>query len=279
MAIVPGTLLNTRFSDNDGGNGRTIVGNETGEPAFDDRSSTVTTGKGIDKRVGFRLGTNIRIFDIASFAPGSGLDLNVNMIAGTPVRLQYVFDSALLAVYKMEPVYFTVVPVFGELEDKCKLWIHDSGSGAPTSGYDDLGVIIGGSSPTLVAETIDDGCGRPLYVKTTLSWDVEIPTQAFSTIEAHTGDLKVAIDHGNSTFTTFDNVAFHTIPGINDLVNMVLSLSGSWRDVTAANGITIQGGFATPTAAKKYFEGFDFIGVASGVVRTDVLTIGNSLSS
>lgn len=264
---TPATLNNVIHEPVGGGTQVTKSGGLVTLVDYREESDEVETGEGVSRKVGFRLGFEFRYHEIDVFDA-----LNTIMLADGQRRFSFAWPGL---THQIEPVGFTVVPVIGVLNDKCKLYIAAEGTAGPPpgAGWTDLGLILGGSTPNLSVNPETDGCGRPVYVNTEFEWTVDfLDAQAGSNLDPYyTAKAKLAIDHGDSTFTYFDAVRVTNFPATGRLLTTRAVFTATYADVTAATAIVIPGGWAVPTAPA-FFNGATVNGVASGATRGAVLT-------
>ena len=94
------------------------------------------------------------------------------MLTGTEVGLVLTFlGDAGSDVWTYDPGLMIVTPRIVVLDQqKASLLFHDDGSVDAPTGYTDSGDIVGGSAPSFEALTTPDGQGRPIYVRTVMTW-------------------------------------------------------------------------------------------------------------
>lgn len=270
-------LATVNIDDAGGGNQKSFTDVLVNFGSIEDATDTVPVGDKTDQRVGARQVATFTIYQNGDGANGFGhfgvlQDLWAAMLAGTEKRVTFVFDGSSNNNFQYDPVIVHVVPRIGQLDqDKAKIWIHDAGAGAPTIGYDDLGLIAGGSSPSFEVISKPDGLGRPFFSRLKMTWDLLLFGEALSaTIDAHTGKLKLAIDHGNSTYTTFDNLKFHTLHvGDDEFVYTQLHVEAAGADPRdGSNNLLI----TWPAAPGNYLFGMDVTLYAAGATKASFFT-------
>ncbi len=241
-------------------------------PSYEDLRDSVEVGDLLQRKFGYRALVTWRSYVNGDGANGfahmgTAQDIYAASLNGTEKRIVITYDGAANNVFTIDPVLLTVKPMFDQ-GNKKKVWIHDAGAGAPTTGYDDLGAILL-SSPEFTVETSGElGDKRQCYLTTQMDWNVPLKdTTKIATIEAHTGDLKVAVDLGNTTYFVMDDVHYdvdyaHSGP----LVVAMLHLFAKWQDPRTA-------GIAWPATPPRNFFGFEVSAYASAQTRGDVLTV------
>ena len=267
-------LREIRIADTGGASEATLTDEQVSFGGLEDATDTVTVGDKTDQRVGARQRLAFTVYKNGDGANGfahlgASQDLYAAMRAGTEKRVTFVFDGSANNGYRYDPVVPLVIPRFGTLDqEKAKILIHDAGSGAPPTGYDDLGAILGGSAPQFEIISANDGLGRPVYSRMKMTWTVDLLNEASATIDGHAGRLKVAVDDGGGTYFVLDDVKQFNLPVAGEEFTMTrLFLSAAWADPRGDSKII------WPAGAPTYLYGFEFQGVCAGSAKSDFFTI------
>ncbi|MGI9332532.1 MAG: hypothetical protein ACR2RL_05180 [Gammaproteobacteria bacterium] len=272
-APLPRAVTSIKVADTSTGlNGYTFAVRHVQAPTLEDIRSEVETGDRLNRRFGFRKIVRWTSYINGTAAFGSFTatqDLYAASLAGTEKELTIVYDGSANNTFVYDPVLLTVRPLMA-LNNKKKLWIHDAGSGVPTTGYSDVGAFLAASPEFVVELSGELGDGRQCYVRTRMEMSVPLKdVSQVSTIEGKAGDLKVALDLGDSTYFTMDEVIYDVEYMDQDpLVVAMLHLTGAWQDPRDGSG-----GLAWPASPADNFFGFEVTAYAAGMARADVLTV------
>lgn len=273
---LPNRATSLIIADTGGASPFTFNTDDISVPSQEDIRDEVELANRFTVKIGYR-----KSFSFRSYLNGDGAngfahmstlqDLYAASLAGTEKELTINYDGTSNNAFVWDPVVLTVRPML-DLGNKAKIWIHDAQSGVPTVGYDDLGPILF-SSPEFGIETLELGDRRQCYLDTTMEWTLQLKEPTFlSTIEAHTGNLKVAVDLGDTTYLTIDNVVYDAEYGATEqIITNDLRLTGRWQD--PRDGTGDRAGIAWPASPAKFLFGFMVDVWVSAQTRADVLTV------